>query len=71
MDGFQVVQFVQRLIRNRKEQVMDLLENNNLTSMEQYRELMGNLSSLNYIAQELTDLLDKQERLDDGSSGNA
>jgi len=30
--------------------------------MEQYRELMGNLESLNHVEQELKRLLDKQEQ---------
>jgi hypothetical protein len=33
--------------------------------MEMYRELMGNLDSLDFIEQELKSLLDKQELLDD------
>ena len=33
--------------------------------MEQYSSLMGELSSLNYVQQELSDLLEKQERMHD------
>jgi len=33
--------------------------------MEHYRELMGMLSALNHVEQELKSLLDKQEHLDD------
>ena len=33
--------------------------------MEQYRELMGELNGLNYVSQELTGLLEKQELLDE------
>ncbi len=34
----------------------------NVKSLEQYRELMGNLEALNHVEQELKGLLDKQER---------
>jgi hypothetical protein len=34
----------------------------NVKSIEQYRELMGNLDALNFVEQELKGLLDKQER---------
>jgi len=65
MDSFDIVQFVQKTIRERRSVVMDVLENNGIKSMEQYRELMGELNALNYILQELSGLLEKQEQLDD------
>jgi len=65
VDGIQVVQFVQRIVKDRRTQVLDLLEHNTLKSMEDYRFLMGELSALNVISQELSGLLEKQEQLDD------
>ena len=34
----------------------------NVKSMEQYRELMGNMEALSHVEQELKSLLDKQEQ---------
>lgn len=65
MEDFYVVQFIQKIIKERKSQVLDLLENNGINSMEQYASLMGELNSLNYIQQELSDLLEKQEQMHD------
>jgi len=65
MDGFRVVQFIQKTINERKASVLTMLENDGINSMEQYRTLMGELNSLNYIAQELSSLLEQQEQLDD------
>ena len=65
MNSFDVVQFIQRTIKERKTIVLDVLENNGIKSIEQYRELMGELNALNYILQELSGLLEKQEQLDD------
>lgn len=65
MEDLYVVQFIQRIIKERKGQVLDLLENNGINSMEQYASLMGELNSLNYIQQELSDLLEKQEQMHD------
>ena len=62
IDEIDVVQFVQRTIKERKVVVLDVLEHNGLKSMEQYRELMGELNALNYILQELSGLLEKQEQ---------
>ena len=65
MDEIYVVQFVQRTIKDRRQLIMGLLEGGSLSSMEQYKELMGNLDALNYISQELSGLLEKQELSDD------
>jgi hypothetical protein len=65
LDGFQIVQFVQRTINERRSRVLSVLEGNGVSSMEQYRHLMGELDALNYVAQELSGLLEKQEHMDD------
>jgi|TARA_R100000908_G_scaffold61879_1_gene40436 hypothetical protein len=65
MDTIQLAQFVQKTIRDRKTLVLEVLENNGVSSMEQYKELMGEMIALNYVLQELTSLLEKQE-LNDG-----
>jgi hypothetical protein len=65
MEDIYIVQFIQRIIKERKRNVLDVLENNGINSMEQYSSLMGELNSLNYIQQELSDLLEKQEHIHD------
>ena len=64
LEDIYIVQFIQRAIKERRTQVLDVLEHNSVKSMEHYRELMGNLESLNYISQEISDLLEKQEQND-------
>jgi|TARA_R110000803_G_scaffold40971_2_gene88276 hypothetical protein len=54
-----------RLIKERRSLVLDVLQYNNVKSMEHYRELMGELKALELIEQELKGLLEKQERQDD------
>ncbi len=65
MDGFDIVQFVQKAITERRNSILAVLENNGISEMGQYRELMGELNALNYITQELTGLLDEQEQMDE------
>ena len=65
MDYIVLVQHIQKIVRNRKSIISDVLENNGISSMEQYRELMGELNGLNYVTQELTGLLEKKELLDE------
>ena len=64
MDYIILTQHIQKIIRDRKTVVRDVLENNGISTMEQYRELMGELNGLNYVLQELSVLREKQERLD-------
>jgi len=65
MDYILLTQHIQKTIKERKSIILSVLENNGIKNMEQYRELMGELNGLNYISQELTGLLEKQELLDE------
>ena len=64
MDEIDVAQFIFTVIRERRSQIKEILENNGIKNMEQYRELMGEINGLILIRQELSDMLEKQERLD-------
>ncbi len=65
MDEIFIAEAVFRMIRERRQTIVDAMQFNNVKSMEQYRELMGNLDALNHVEQELKGLLDKQERSND------
>ena len=65
MDEIRVAEAVFRVIRERRQGVVDLMQYGNVKSLEQYRELMGNLEALNHVEQELKGLLDKQEQTDE------
>ena len=62
MDEIYIAEAVFRILRDRRQGITDLMIYGNVKSMEQYRELMGNLESLNHVEQELKSLLDKQEQ---------
>ena len=65
MDEISLAQFILKLIRDRKENIVDVLVNNEVKDMEHYRQLMGNIDGLQYVEQELKSLLEKQELIDD------
>ena len=65
MDTIQLVQFIQKSIRTRRQSVRELLENNSVSNMEQYQKLMGELDALFYVEEEHAGRLQKQEQLDD------
>ena len=62
MDEIYIAEAVFRIIKDRRQGVVDLMQYGNVKSIEQYRELMGNMEALNHVEQELKGLLDKQER---------
>ena len=64
MDEVYFADAVLRIVRDRRLAVQDLSIYDNVSNMEQYRELMGNLKALDHVEQELKSLLDKQERND-------
>ena len=65
MDEIFIAEAVFRMIRERRQDIVDAMQFNNVKSMEQYRELIGNLDALNHVEQELKGLLAKQELSDD------
>ena len=65
MDEIYVAEAVFRIIKDRRQGVVDLMQFGNVASMEQYRELMGNMEALDHVEQELKSLLDKQEQSND------
>jgi hypothetical protein len=65
VDEIYFAEAVFRIIKERRQAVQDLLLYDNVKNMEQYRELMGNLKSLDHVEQELRGLLEKQERSND------
>ena len=62
MDEIYIAEAVFRIIKERRQSIVELMQYGNVKSMEQYRELMGNMEALNHVEQELKGLLDKQER---------
>ena len=65
MDEIYFAEAVFRIVKDRRQAIYDLLIYDNVNSIEQYRELMGNLKALDHVEQELKSLLDKQERSND------
>ena len=65
MDVFRLIDAIQKVIRNRKQSVREILESNGVQSMEQYQKLMGEMDALFYVEQEITSLIQKQEQIDE------
>ncbi len=65
MSDIFIAEAVLRIIKDKRNNIVDLLQYGNVKSMENYRELMGNLEALAYVEQELKSLLTKQEQKDE------
>jgi|TARA_R110000796_G_scaffold76428_1_gene170940 hypothetical protein len=64
MDILKVVEWLKKLIKTRQEGVETAITND-VKTLEDYKYLLGKLHAYREIRQELTDLLKKQEQLDD------
>ena len=65
MSDIFIAEAVLRIIKDKRNNIVDLLQYGNVKSMENYRELMGNLEALAYVEQELKSLLTNQEQNDE------
>ena len=64
MDEIRLVERIFKIIRTRQTQINDIILNNQVKDWNDYQNHLGQLDTLNYIEQELSDLLKKQEQND-------
>ena len=64
MDPIVLADKIFRIIRTRQTQLTEIIINNQVKDWNDYQNHLGQLDTLNYIEQELSDLLKKQEQND-------
>jgi hypothetical protein len=64
MDSITLAERIFRIIRGRQTQITEIIINNQVKDWNDYQNHLGQLDTLNYIEQELSDLLKKQEQND-------
>ena len=62
MDEIRLAERIFKLIRARQTQVIEIVTSNQVKDWNDYQNHLGQLDTLNYIEQELSDLLKKQEQ---------
>ena len=62
MDPIVLAEKIFRIIRTRQNQITEIIVNNQVKDWNDYQNHLGQLDTLNYIEQELSDLLKKQEQ---------
>ena len=64
MDSITLAERIFKLIRTRQAQIIEIITSNQVKDWNDYQNHLGQLDTLNYIEQELSDLLKKQEQND-------
>ncbi len=64
MDSIYLVDRLYKIIRTRQTQINEIITGNQVKDWNDYQNHLGQLDTLNYIEQELSDLLKKQEQND-------
>ena len=64
MDSIVIAEKIFRIIRTRQTQINEIITGNQVKDWNDYQNHLGQLDTLNYIEQELSDLLNKQEQND-------
>ena len=62
MDAIRLAERIFKLIRTRQTQIIEIVTSNQVKDWNDYQNHLGQLDTLNYIEQELSDLLKKQEQ---------
>ena len=61
MDGIFLAEHLIKTIEERRKRIVQMLAGGAIKDMEEYRQLVGALESLEYIGQELKDILEKAD----------
>ena len=61
MDTVYIVDKIYKIIRTRQSQITQLIISNQVKDWNEYQNHLGQLDTLNYIEQELSDLLKKKQ----------
>ena len=61
MDGIYLAEHLLKSILERKDRIIEMMGNGTVKDIEEYRQLVGNVESLEYIGQELREILEKAD----------
>ena len=67
MDDLTFISKVQRIIKMRHDDVVAAMVSGGIDNMEKYQYMLGQIRTYQYMSQEISALLEKKERKDDGT----
>ena len=65
MDGILLAEHLIKSIKERRERISEMLTGGTVKNIEEYKQMVGNIESLDYIGQELREILEKSELVKD------
>ena len=67
MDDLVYVDKIRRIIKMRHDDVVSAIVSGGVDNMEKYQYMLGQIRTYQYMSQEISSLLEKKERQDDGT----
>ena len=61
MDGIFLAEHLLKSIKERRDRIAEMMLGGTVKDIEEYKQLVGNIESLDYIGQELRDILEKAD----------
>jgi|TARA_R110002020_G_scaffold394985_2_gene605086 hypothetical protein len=61
MDGIHLAEHLIKTIDERRSRIVEMLAGDSIKDMEEYKKLVGSIESLDYIRDELREILEKAE----------
>jgi|TARA_Y100001951_G_scaffold99256_1_gene101040 hypothetical protein len=61
MDGILLAEHLLKSIKERRDRIAEMLVGGTIKDLEEYKQLVGNIESLDYIGQELREILEKAD----------
>ena len=67
MDDMTFIEKIRRIIRMRHDDIVSAMASGGIDNMEKYQYMLGQIRTYQYMSQEISSLLEKKERKDDGT----
>ena len=61
MDGILLAEHLLKSVRERRDRIEGMMSAGTVASYEEYKQLVGNIESLDYISQEVREILEKAD----------
>jgi|TARA_R110002111_G_scaffold89886_1_gene140057 hypothetical protein len=61
MDAVRLAEYLLQSIQERRDRISEMLVSGTVKDHEEYKQLVGNIESLDYIGQELREILEKAD----------
>ena len=61
MDGIRLAEHLLKAVQERRDRISEMMSAGTVASYEEYKQLVGNVESLDYIGQELREILEKAD----------